>query len=381
MASKGSTQTTSKRHSIALLTVGFFSSELIEVRVIFHDDNTGFVKFKQRLIESLLAKSTRFLYPEPSKQYSTILDYLIELNEIHVEGRKSRLVIMCFKAQYLARTRNQFRAESMVDDIEKQLGKKDDKYLNILLKVTRGIIKIHQNHFESAISNFTLAIARLHWLLGESDMKPRYKILNLAAHYWTAEAFYWKKHYDEATRYSTALEEKVHLLTGMDNPEVDIFKHKNEWLKEKIDEKCCRKYDIHKVIRQPLIEQSIGLKLANVEGYRFYNPEAPVKRLDEFWPENDKQCKQIRALGQSIHHTKYSPYNLSKKQPSPAMDFRYHPASRDLEKSGSKKRNGREDDIDCTRPSAIDGHKRDHLVVLGRLTSDLRDINRSLDDY
>lgn len=350
--------------------------------MIFNDDNDGYVKFKQRLIESLLSKATRLLYPDPSKQYNIVLDYLLELNEIHVEGRKSRLIILCFKTQYLARTKNQFRAESIIEDIEKQLGIKDDKYLNLLLKVTKGIVKLHHNNIESAISNLTLAIARLHWLLGESDMKPRYKTLNLAANYWTAEAYFWKKQYEEATRYSTALEERSLMLTGLNLPEVEILTKTNELLKEKIDLKCSKKYDIHKVVRQPLIDHSIGLKLANIERYRFYNPEAPVKQLDEFWPENDKQSKQIRALGQSIHLNKFSPYGQNKKgsTQTPTMDFRYRPASRELSKNTSQKHH-QIDDLVCSRPAAVEDHKRDHLVVLGKLASDLREINKSLDDY
>lgn len=352
------------------------------MRVIFNEDHEGYVKFKQRLIESILSRSMKYLYPEPVKNFNTIIDSCLELNEIHVEGRKSRLVLLCFKAQYLGRTKNQFKAGSIVEDIEKQLGSKGDRYLNLLLKVTKGVVQIHQNHFEMAISSFVLAISRLHGLFSEADQKPRYKTLNLAAHYWAAEAYFWQKQYQESERYCTAFEHKAGPLIEEGNIEAKALSAKCKQLGSRIEEKNNQKFFVAKVERKPIIAESIGLKLANVERYRFYNPEAPVKRLDEFWPENDKQTKEIRALGLSIHQNKLSPYNPNRKSGEAPMDFRYRPVKKNQDLlSPLLKSQKRQDELNCSKPLRIEDHKRDHLVTLGRLTSDLRQINHSLDNY
>lgn len=348
--------------------------------MIFNEDHEGYVKFKQRLIESLLSKAHTFAYPDATKDYGRVLDMLLELNEIHIEGRKSKLVTLCFRAQHLARTRNQFSAEALVQEIERNLTR-DDKYLGILLKVSKGIVKIHLNQFEAAISELLMAISRIRALMLEKNVKPRYTSLLLIANYWTGEAYFWKKQYKEALKYCTAIEEQHSKISQTQSRDAFAVLTKNELLLQKIDEKCCKKYQVDKVVKKPVVDHSIGLKLANVEGYRFYNPEAPVKHLDEYWPEDDKQTKKIRALGKSINHNKLSPYTLGKKGSDlPAMmDYRYRPASKEPALKISRPKSGaiEFDDI-CSRPSTVEGQTRDHAVMMNKLASNLREINSQL---
>lgn len=355
--------------------------EFVELRVIFGEDYDGYANFRHRLAESVLSKSSPLLFPQAQKKYLAVLDKLLEINEIYVEGRKTRMMLLCQKAIYLSRSKNQFMAEQLVEDIRSELDAKEDRYLKLAVKYASGHVNLNQNKLDLAAVNFISVISDLYDSSHDIKAKKRFQLLYIGSIYWMAKCHHLKKQYGETTKYCDKL---LTFLSSSPEFEGDeecqaYYTAANCMLAD-IEDRCNKKMDIEHVVRQDAVEKHTGIKLQNVAGYRFYNPTTTVKTLDEFWPEFDKQSTSIRAIGKNICASKYSPYKGSNATSNKVVDYRQRPSQKHAPFKHFDDRTKRENALPCSPPTKVDSHLNDHLVTVGRLTSELKSINSRLAD-
>lgn len=321
------------------------------------------------------------MFPTPQKTYLCILEKLLEINEIHYEGRESRLLILCHKVMYLSRTKNQFRAERLIDDIEVELDPKSDSYLFLLAKVCRGLVLLNLGKPEEAKVFFVSVISSVHETSKKQKVERKNLVLYYSSHYWTAYSCHFLKQYTEAAKYCDAI---VSFLN--DDPIIETDSEMKAILNSAyvmlgdIDERCNKKFRVEHYMRKDAVDILTGVTLRNVEGYQFYNSSVPVKKLDEFWPENDKESRMIRALGKSINANKLSPYQSAKpKGQLITIDFREHPVGPPVKpKKLVIHSSGKLNDLACSKPLEVASHENDHKVALGLLLTDLKQINNEL---
>lgn len=321
------------------------------------------------------------MFPTPQKTYLCILEKLLEINEIHYEGRESRLLILCHKVMYLSRTKNQFRAERLIDDIEVELDPKSDSYLFLLAKVCRGLVLLNLGKPEEAKVFFVSVISSVHETSKKQKVERKNLVLYYSSHYWTAYSCHFLKQYTEAAKYCDAI---VSFLN--DDPIIETDSEMKAILNSAyvmlgdIDERCNKKFRVEHYMRKDAVDILTGVTLRNVEGYQFYNSSVPVKKLDEFWPENDKESRMIRALGKSINANKLSPYQSAKpKGQLITIDFREHPVCSPVKpKKLVVPSSGKLNDLACSKPLEVASHENDHKVALGLLLTDLKQINNEL---
>ena len=346
---------------------------------MFDDDYDGYVNFRHRLVESVISKCHAMLFDVPKKTYLTVLDKLMEINEIYVEGRMTMLTILCHKAVYLSRTKNQFRAEFLVDEIKKDLQQNSDSFLKVLVKYAIGHIAMNQNRIDDAIVSFIYVISELFNTIQEDKTKKRYQLLYCSAIYWLSKCHHLKKQYQDAAKYSKKLISTIETNPESESDgELQSYHRAATCMLADIDDRFNKKYAIEHVVRNDAVDPYTGIKLQNVVGYRFYNPVTTVKALDEFWPENDKQSSQIKAIGKSLYSTKLSPYKEHVNKHQKLVDLRHKPLIKESHISHLESKSNKKQGLPCSPPAKVDSHLNDHLVTVGALTSELRLLNSTL---
>ncbi len=326
-------------------------------------DSEGFVKFRQKLVEKILANTFDQVFPIGAKGYNTILDGLLQLNSIFIEGRKTRIFIDLERAIYLSRTKSPYIAEQILSQAVREIIPKEDKILHLKSRYAKGLILEGQNKIEDALIELIGVIMQVSNMIKQSSsksiLKREYHLYAFASYYYIASCYKQKRWFDEAIKYCKMGFElfEQHLghfeadssfrsiyaeLANLENDTEECIA-RNMRIKRKFKElrvepppqlepRKNTDYKDVEIIRVPdfvaqvehktkssldtsskrqlnsLIDPKIGIKMRNWQLYEFYKPSAPLKLLDEFSLEHDKKTADMRALGYHITESKFAPY-------------------------------------------------------------------------
>lgn len=333
------------------------------MKEIFGEDYRGFNKFRQRLLENIVMRTSYLLFPTPSHSFLVIIENLGKLNCIYIDSRKSLAFVDLYHAIYLSRAKSPYKAAEILQALKTELSP-EDHYLGLLYKYAAGINKLSLNQTDDALVELIRLVSTLQQQDAEekSRTKRRYLIILYSSIYWAAAAYNQKRWFSDCVKYCKL---------GTDMFETDLPDHSQDLefisyyekmaeLAQEARQAISRQFRIERKLReidavvpanlrpsknsdykqlgffrlkssrwgeaseqsQPqsskkspiqqdvVVDRRVGITLRNSEGYAFYNV-GPVKFLDEFSPEDDKTDRGIRSLGKkSLAGTKLSPYKI-----------------------------------------------------------------------
>lgn len=335
---------------------------MLELKEIFGEDYRGFNKFRQRLLENIIMRTSYLLFPTPALSFLTVIENLGKLNSIFINCNQSLVYVKLYSSIYLSRSKSPFKATEILQKLKINLPH-EDYFLNLLYRLATGINKLSLNQTDDALVELIRLVSSLQQqeAAEKTRTKRSYLIILFSSIYWAAAAYFQKRWFSDCIKYCKMGADMFETDLPDYNQDLEFISYyeKMSELVQDAKQSISRQFRIERKLREidavvpdnlkpfknsdykqlgfyrlksrwgestepsqalstkkpqskhdVVVNRRVGITLRNSEGYAFYNV-GPVKFLDEFSPEDDKTERGIRSLGKkSLVGSKLSPYKI-----------------------------------------------------------------------